>query len=200
VASKDKPFPEGFHTITPYLVIKGAAVAIDFYKAAFGATELFRMPQPDGRVGHAELRIGDSVFMLADEFPEMNIVGPKTLGGSAVGLLLHVPDADALFAKAVSLGAQVTKPMADQFYGDRSGTVEDPFGHRWTISTHIEDVSLEEVKRRAAASRNRSDKERNHEQGQLQTRRFSQRHALPHCQRRGQTSRLHEAGIRRRGN
>jgi PhnB protein len=153
MASEMKPFPEGFHTITPYLVIKGAAAAIDFYKAAFGATELFRMPQPDGRVGHAELRIGDSVFMLADEFPEMNVVGPKTLGGSAVGLLLHVSDADAMFAKAVSLGAQVTKPMADQFYSDRSGTLLDPFGHRWTISAHIEDVSLEEVKRRAAASR-----------------------------------------------
>jgi len=152
VASKDKPFPEGFHTITPYLVIEGAGAAIDFYKAAFGATELFRMPQPDGRIGHAELKVGDSVFMLSDEFPEMNVIGPKTLGGSAVGLLLHVSDADAMFAKAVSLGAQVTKPMADQFYGDRSGTLEDPFGHRWTISTHTEDVSMEEVKRRAAAS------------------------------------------------
>jgi PhnB protein len=153
MASKDKPFPEGFHSITPYLVVKGAAAAIDFYKAAFGATELLRMPQSDGRVGHAELRIGDSVIMLADEFPEMKIVGPKTLGGTPVGILLHVADADATFNRAVSLGAKVMKPMADQFYGDRSGTLEDPFGHKWTISHHVEDVSPEEMKRRMAASK-----------------------------------------------
>ena len=153
MATKDEPFPEGFHSITPYLVVKGAAAAIDFYKAAFGATEVFRMPQPDGRVGHAELRIGDSVIMLADEFLEMKIVGPKTLGGTPVGILLHVADADATFNRAVSLGAQVMKPMADQFYGDRSGTIEDPFGHKWTISHHVEDVSPEEMKRRLAAAK-----------------------------------------------
>jgi len=152
MATKDKPFPEGFHSITPYLVVKGAAAAIDFYKAAFGATELMRMPQAEGRVGHAELKIGDSVIMLADEFPEMKIVGPKTLGGTPVGILLHVADADATFNRAVSLGAQVLRPMADQFYGDRSGTLIDPFGHKWTISHHVEHLSPEELQRRIAAS------------------------------------------------
>jgi PhnB protein len=153
MASPDKPFPEGFHSITPYLIVKGAAAAIDFYKTAFGATELMRMPQADGRVGHAELKIGDSVIMLADEFQEMKIVGPKTLGGTTVGILLHVRDADATFNRAVSLGAQVMKPMANQFYGDRSGTLIDPFGHKWTISTHVEDVTPEELRRRMAASK-----------------------------------------------
>jgi len=153
MSGKVKPMPDGYHGITPYLIIKGAAAAIDYYKKAFGATELMRMPQADGRVGHAELKVGDAVFMLADEFPEMQTVGPATLGNTSVGLLLYVENADTVFDKAVSLGAKVKKPMADQFYGDRSGTLLDPFGHRWTISAHIEDVSLEEVKRRAAASR-----------------------------------------------
>jgi len=148
---KVKPIPDGYHSITPYLVIKGAAAAIDFYKQIFGATELVRMPQPDGRVGHAELKIGDSVVMMADEYPEMQIVGPQTLGNSPVGLLLYVNDADATFANAVSAGATVEKPMADQFYGDRSGTLKDPWGHKWTIATHKEDVSPEEMKRRIAA-------------------------------------------------
>jgi len=151
MAKKVKPVPDGYHHITPYLVIQGAAAAIDFYKKVFGATELFRMAQPDGRVGHAELKIGDSVFMLADEFPEMQTVGPKTLGNTPVGLHLYVEDADATFNHALSLGAKVKKPMADQFYGDRSGTIEDPFGHKWTIATHKEDVSPEEMKRRMAA-------------------------------------------------
>src|SRR5215472_8779053 len=151
MAKKVKPVPDGYHHITPYLVIQGAAAAIDFYKKVFGATELFRMTQPDGRVGHAELKIGDSVFMLADEFPEMQTVGPKTLGNTPVGLHLYVEDADATFNHALSLGAKVKKPMADQFYGDRSGTIEDPFGHKWTIATHKEDVSPEEMKRRMAA-------------------------------------------------
>ncbi|MFI5104321.1 MAG: VOC family protein [Terriglobales bacterium] len=149
--NKVKAQPDGYHAITPYLVIKGAAAAIEFYKKAFGATELVRMPQPDGRVGHAELKIGDSVVMMADEFPEMDTVGPQTLGNSPVGLLLYVDNADAVFAKAVSLGAKVKKPMADQFYGDRNGTLEDPFGHKWTIGMHVEDVSPEEIKRRMAA-------------------------------------------------
>jgi PhnB protein len=153
MTSKVNPIPDGYHNITPYLVIKGAAAAIDYYKKALGATEIMRMPQPDGRVGHAELKFGDAVVMLADEFPEMNIVGPATLGNTTVGLLLYVEDADATFDKAVSLGAKVTKPMADQFYGDRSGTLEDPFGHKWTIATHQEDVSPEEMKRRMAASK-----------------------------------------------
>jgi PhnB protein len=146
-----KKQPDGYHTITPYLVIKGAAAAIDFYKQALGATELLRMPQDDGRIGHAELKIGDSVIMLADEYPEMQTVGPKTLGNTSVGLLVYVADADASFEKAVSLGAKVLKPLADQFYGDRNGTVEDPFGHKWTIGTHLEDVTPEEMQRRMSA-------------------------------------------------
>jgi PhnB protein len=151
MASKVKPIPDGYSGITPYLIFKGAAAAIDYYKKAFGAIETVRMGQPDGRVGHAEVKIGDAVVMLADEFPEMNIVGPATLGNTSVSLLLYVEDADATFGKAVALGAQVEKPMADQFYGDRSGTIKDPFGHKWTIATHTEDVSPEEMQRRMAA-------------------------------------------------
>ena len=116
-----KPIPEGYHNITPYLVVKGAAAAIDFYKQVFGAVEIMRMPQPDGRVGHAELKFGDSVVMMADEFPEMDVVGPKTLGNSPVGLLLYVADVDKTVEHAVSKGATIKKPIADQFYGDRTG-------------------------------------------------------------------------------
>ena len=149
--AKTKPVPQGYHHITPYLIIKGAAAAMDFYKDVFGATEIMRMPQPDGRIGHAEMKMGDSFIMLADEYPEMDIVSPTTLGNSTVGILLYVDDADATFNKAVSRGAKVNKAMADQFYGDRSGTVIDPFGHKWTIATHVEDVSPEEMERRMAA-------------------------------------------------
>jgi PhnB protein len=149
--AKAKPIPEGYNSITPYLIVKGASAAIDFYKQAFGATETMRMPMPDGRLGHAELRIGDSAVMLADEFPEAEAISPKTLGGTTVGLMIYVEDADSMFNKAVSLGAKVKKPMADQFYGDRNGTVEDPWGHKWTIATHVEDVTLEETQRRMAA-------------------------------------------------
>lgn len=152
MTNKVKPIPDGYHSITPYLIIKGAAAAIDYYKKAFAAIETVRMAQPDGRVGHAEVKIGEAVVMLADEFPEMNIVGPQTLGNSPVGLLLYVEDADATFNKAVALGGQIEKPMADQFYGDRTGTVKDPFGHKWTIATHKEDVTPEEMKRRMAAA------------------------------------------------
>jgi PhnB protein len=155
MTSKVKPVPEGYHSITPYLVIKGAASAIDFYKKAFGATEIMRMPQPDGRIGHAELKIGDSCIMLADEFPEMDTVGPQTLGNSPVSLLLYVEDADATVERAVGLGATVKKPVQDQFYGDRSGFIEDPFGHRWGIATHKEDISPEEMKKRMAAMANK---------------------------------------------
>lgn len=151
MADKAKPIPDGYHSITPYLIIKGAAAAIDYYKEVFGAIELVRIPQPDGRVGHAELKIGDSVFMMADEFPEMDTVGPKALGNSPVGLLLYVEDVDAVFARAVARGAAVKKPLADQFYGDRNGTIEDPFGHKWTIATHVEDVAPAEIQRRIAA-------------------------------------------------
>lgn len=150
MANKVKPIPEGYHNITPYLVIKGAAAAIDFYKEAFGATEIMRMPQPDGRVGHAELKFGDSVVMLADEYPEMQVVGPRTLGNTSVGLLLYLDDVDKAVERAVSLGATIKKPIADQFYGDRMGTIEDPFGHKWTLAVHIEDVTPEEMERRMA--------------------------------------------------
>jgi len=149
--AKTNPVPQGYHHVTPYLIIKGAAAAMDFYKDVFGATEIMRMPQPDGRIGHAEMKLGDSVIMLADEHPEMDIVSPATLGNSTVGILLYVDDVDATFNKAVSRGAKVNKPLADQFYGDRSGTVIDPFGHKWTIATHVEDVSPQEMERRMAA-------------------------------------------------
>jgi len=152
VTNKINSVPDGYHTITPYLVIRGAAQAIDYYKQAFGATEIMRIQQPDGRVGHAELKFGDAVVMLADEFPEINVVGPATLGNTTVGVLLYVENADATFDKAVSLGAKVRKPMADQIYGDRNGTLEDPFGHKWTIATHKEDVTPEEMERRMAAA------------------------------------------------
>jgi PhnB protein len=142
--------PEGYSSLTPYLMVKGAAAAIDFYKNVFGAMENMRMPMPDGRIGHAELRIGDSVLMLADEFPEAEAMSPTTLGGTTVGLMIYVDDADTMFNKAISMGGKVKKPMADQFYGDRNGTLEDPWGHKWTIATHVEDVAPEEMERRLA--------------------------------------------------
>ena len=151
MAKQVKPIPDGYHSVTPYLVVKGAAEAIDFYKKVFGAVEVMRMPQPDGRIGHAELRFGDSHVMLADEFPEMEVVGPGTLGNTSVGLLLYVDDVDKTVERAVALGATIKKPVADQFYGDRNGTIEDPFGHKWTVAVHVEDVSTEEMERRAAA-------------------------------------------------
>jgi PhnB protein len=146
-----KPIPDGYHTATPYLIIKGAAKALDFYKQAFGATELFRMLGPNGCVGHAEIRIGNSPIMLADEFPEMGATSPQTLGGTPVTMCLYVEDVDARFEQAVAAGAKVLRPVKDQFYGDRSGTVSDPFGHVWTIATHKEDLSPEEIQQRAAA-------------------------------------------------
>lgn len=146
-----KPIPDGYHTVTPYLIVKGAPRAIEFYKKAFGATEVMRMAQPDGRIGHAEVRVGDSAVMLADEFPEMGIVSPATLGGTPVTLLIYVEDVDARFAEAVAAGATVKRPVVDQFYGDRSGTLADPFGHVWTIATHKEELSPEEMDRRHAA-------------------------------------------------
>ena len=146
-----KAKPDGYHTITPYLSIKGAAAAIDFYKRAFGATERMRMTQPDGRVGHTELQLGDSCIMLADEFPEMDFKSPQTVGGTPVSIHLYVDRVDEVFAQAVAAGAKVVRPVQNQFYGDRSGTLADPFGHVWHVSTHVEDVSPEEMKRRAAA-------------------------------------------------
>lgn len=146
-----KPIPEGYHSVTPYLIIRGAAEALDFYKRAFGAKELFRFPMPDGKIAHAEIKIGDSPIMLADEMPEMGVRGPNAYGGTPVGIMLYVPDVDALFKQAVAAGAKVVRPLVDQFYGDRSGTVIDPFGHKWTLGTHKEDVSTEEMQRRMAA-------------------------------------------------
>jgi len=133
------------------LIIGGAAKAIDFYKKAFGATELMRFPTPDGKVGHAEIKIGDSAVMLADEYPEMGYKGPPALGGSPVSIMLYVEDVDSIFKRAVAAGATVKEAVQDKFYGDRGGTLIDPFGHIWHIATHKEDVSLEEMERRARA-------------------------------------------------
>lgn len=145
-----KPIPEGYHSITPYLVIKGAAAAIDYYKKVFGATERMRMDAPGGKIGHAELEIGDSVVMLADEYPEMNHRSPKSLGGTPVSVLLYIDNVDAVFKRAVDAGARQVRPVENQFYGDRMGTLEDPFGHLWSVATHVEDVAPEEMQRRAA--------------------------------------------------
>jgi PhnB protein len=143
-----KPIPDGYHSVTPYLILSGAAAAIDFYTAAFGAKERVRMTGPDGRIGHAEIVVGDSTVMLADEAPERGIRSPRSLGGAGVHLLLYVEDVDARFQRAMAAGAKVLRPLADQFYGDRSGTLEDPFGHQWTIATHVEDVAPQEMKKR----------------------------------------------------
>jgi PhnB protein len=150
--AKAKPVPEGYHTVTPYLIVKGAANAIEFYKKAFGAKELFRFPQPDGRIGHAEIKIGDSHIMLADEYPEMGARGPETIGGTPVSILLYVENVDQLFNQAVASGAKVQRPVQNQFYGDRTGILTDPFGHSWYIHTHIEDVSSAEMQERAKAA------------------------------------------------
>ena len=147
-----KPIPDGFHTLTPYISVKGATEAIDFYKRAFGARERFRLPGPDGKtVGHAEIVIGDSIVMLADEVPAYGNTSPQTLKGTPVNFALYVENADAAFKRAVDAGARVVRPIADQLYGDRAGCVEDPFGHKWTLMTHKEDVSPEELKQRLDA-------------------------------------------------
>ena len=145
--SQVKPIPDGYHSIQPYLHIRGAAEALDFYKKAFGATERMRMPQQDGRIGHAELEIGDSVIMLADEFPEREIYGPRHFGGSAASIMLYVENCDAVYQQALAAGAKSVREPADQFYGDRSAGIEDPFGFQWWIGTHIKDVSLEELQK-----------------------------------------------------
>ena len=144
-----KPIPEGYHSVTPYLVVDDAKAAIDFYKRAFGAQEKFRMEMGD-RIGHAEILIGDSHVMLADEFPEMGHRGPKALGGTPVSLMIYVDDVDKVFPQALAAGAKEQRPLVNQFYGDRSGTLLDPFGHQWTVSTHIEDVPEDEMQRRMA--------------------------------------------------
>ena len=148
--SQVKKIPDGYHSITPYLTVKNGSQAIEFYKKAFGAKELVRMMTPDGKaIAHAELKIGDSAFMLADEFPEMKNLSPTTLGGSSSGIFLYVEDVDKTFNQAVSEGAKVVDSVKDQFWGDRHGSIEDPFGHRWSISTHIKDLSPEEMKKAA---------------------------------------------------
>jgi len=147
-----KPTPDGYHSVTPYLIIEGAADAIEFYKQAFGATELFRFPSPDGKIGHAEMKIGDSPIMLADAYPDKGYKGPKSLGGSPVSLMIYVEDVDTVFSQAVAAGATVKEAVSDKFYGDRLGTLVDPFGHVWHISTHKEDVSLAEMEKRAQAA------------------------------------------------
>ncbi len=152
MASTVKPIPEGFHTATPYIICKPAADAIEFYKKAFGAVEVMRMAGPDGRIGHAEIKIGDSHIMLSDEHPEMSIYSPQHYGGSPVSVLLYVGKADATVSAAVAAGAKVLRPLKDEFYGDRAGTIVDPFGHQWYIHTHIKDVSPEEMQNAAAGS------------------------------------------------
>ncbi|MDA8384022.1 MAG: VOC family protein [Betaproteobacteria bacterium] len=143
--------PEGYRSVTPYLGVRGAAEAIEHYKRALGAVELFRLSTPTGGVGHAELMVGDSRIMLADERPEGVLRSPLTLGGTAIGLHVYVEDVDARFARAIEAGAKVISPVKDQFYGDRTGTLEDPFGHVWTLATHKEDLSPEEIAKRAEA-------------------------------------------------
>jgi PhnB protein len=146
-----KPIPDGYPRVSPYLVVDGAAQAIDFYTQVLGASERMRMGGPDGKIGHAELQFGDSVVMLADEYPDMGYVGPKAVGGTPVTIGVYVEDVDKTFDAAVKAGAKALRPVEDQFYGDRSGQIEDPFGHRWSIQTHIEDVPPDEMEKRAAA-------------------------------------------------
>jgi PhnB protein len=143
------PIPEGYPRVTPYLVVDGAGAAIDFYCSVLGASERMRMPGPDGRIGHAELQLGDSIVMLADENVQMGARGPATIGGTPVSLHVYVEDSDAVFERAVQAGAKSLRPVEDRFYGDRSGQFEDPFGHRWDVSTHVEDVPPEEMSKRA---------------------------------------------------
>ena len=145
-----EPIPDGYPRVTPYLIVDGGAAAIEFYESVLGATERMRMGGPDGKVGHAELGIGDSVIMLADEHPEMDARGPKTVGGTPVSLHVYVEDADSVFERAIESGAEALRPVEDKFYGDRSGSFEDPFGHHWHVATHVEEVPPDEMSKRAA--------------------------------------------------
>jgi len=149
MAGKVKPIPDNYKAVTPYLIVDGAAAAIEFYKKIFGAKEVMRMPAPGGRIGHAEVKIGDSHLMLADENPDMNARSPRSVGGSPISLLIYVEDVDKTVDRAVAAGAKLKRPVADQFYGDRTGGIEDPFGHQWYVATHIEDVSPEEMQKRS---------------------------------------------------
>ena len=145
-----KPIPDGYPRVTPYLVVEGAADAIEFYKDVIGAQERFRMPGPDGRIGHAELQVGDSVIMLADAFPDMGILDAKSIGNTPVSIVVYVEDVDKVFAAALEAGAKQVEAVENKFYGDRAGTFDDPWGHRWNVMTHVEDVSPEEMEKRAA--------------------------------------------------
>jgi PhnB protein len=145
-----KPIPEGYHSITPYLIVRGGKKALEFYQKAFGATVMFQMDGPDGGIAHAEFKIGDSIIMLGEENEQWQCQSPQKLGGTPVGLMIYVKDSDAVYNQAIAAGATVLRPIQNQFYGDRSGTVTDPFGHQWTVSTHVEDVTPEELNRRAA--------------------------------------------------
>ena len=145
-----KPIPDGYPQVTPYLCVDGAKAAIEFYSNVLGATERMHMPGADGKIGHAELELGDSLIMLADEYPEMGVRGPKAVGGTPVTIMIYVEDADAVFAAAVAAGATSLRPVEKQFYGDRIGQFEDPFGHRWSVATHVEDVPPDEMEKRAA--------------------------------------------------
>ena len=146
------PFPEGYPRVTPYLTVDGADAAIAFYTKVLGATERMRMPGPDGKLGHAEIEVGDSIIMLSDEWPDMNVRSPKSIGGTAVTIHVYVEDADAAFESAVAEGAKELRAVENQFYGDRSGQFEDPWGHRWNVATHVEDVPPDEMEKRAAAA------------------------------------------------
>jgi PhnB protein len=145
-----KPIPDDYPRVTPYLIVDGADAAIGFYRTVLGATERMRMPMPDGRVGHAELEVGDAMIMLADENPDMDVRGPKSVGGTPVTLHVYVEDADSVFERALQSGAKELRAVEDRFYGDRSGQFEDPYGHRWNVASHVEDVPADEMSRRAS--------------------------------------------------
>ncbi len=148
MSNQVSPIPAGYHSVTPYLLIRGASDAIAFYIKAFGATEVLRLTSPDGRIGHAEIRIGNSHVMIADEHPELDFLGPQSRGGTTISLQIYVPDADAVFSHAIAAGATELRPICDQFYGDRSGVMTDPWGHVWSVASRIEDISKAEIERR----------------------------------------------------
>jgi len=157
---KTKPVPPGYHAVTPYLSVDGAANAIAFYRKAFSAKEIMRMPGPSGSIGHAEIQIGDSRIMLADEYPDMNFRAPRSFGGTSVHIHLYVENVDRVVKRAIAAGAKVLRPVTDQFYGDRSGSLEDPFGHVWHVATHKKDIPTRELKKRAAAMAASAENER----------------------------------------
>ena len=157
-AKKAKPIPKGYHAVTPYLSVKGAASAIEFYEKVFGAKEVMRIPGPHGTIGHAEIQINNCRIMLADEYPDMNFRSPQAFGGTPVHIHLYVKNSDDVAERAVAAGAKMLRPVQDQFYGDRSGSVEDPFGHVWHVATHTKDISMSEMKKRAAAMASTAEK------------------------------------------